>query len=287
MNIKSWILLIICIYWLVDLQAQESPNNPMGPNPEYLLWHKTQKEKRNVKKSTPRERPQQPPIVSRPKRDILIGIAVTGNGYYGDLNVADGGIFNSDFLAFNPGIDLSLGRDAERWILPEFHVGYGKFVSQNSDIRPVLVEQADHDTLIRPNSYAETTFLYGDFNLRINLIKRWNLFRPYVSAGIGGLAFFPRAKDGVLLFRKRSTRAPGEPNYGTLSASFPVSAGVDLHLSRFLSVNMAYVYRFNSTDYLDNIGQLGTLDGNDQLHIFRVGILFRIFDATKYESRLN
>ena len=281
---KEW------LSWYRD-SLKKDPHLPyMQPNPEYFKWLA---ERDSLKNTDPRKAPSlavdpdapelTPYQINRPKRDIVLGLAFTGTGYYGDLNYSPNGLFDAEFFSFHPGFMMSLRRDAPKWILPSFSIGYGKFVAQNGDLPPTTLSINDVDTTIQANTFAETDLIHGDFQLTINLLRKASIVRPYLAFGIGGMAFFPRAQDGVLLFRKRSTRAPNEPLYGTLTLSFPFSTGVDITLHRTLSMQVGYTYRLSNTDYLDNIGLLGRQAGNDQLHSFQIGLNFRIFDASRYE----
>lgn len=293
--------------WLArygDTLTRKDPRFPrMQPNPEYQAWLEQQEQDRLAETIVAEVLPPvqtMPPMVpkrntpeaieaealanpNRPNKDILLGLAYTATAYYGDLNYAEGGLLQSDFINFYPGMTLTLRRDAPRLILPSFNLGYGRFVAQNPDLRPVLYQFNEVDTLIMPNTYAETDLIHGEFILMVNPIRRVARVKPYLGIGVGGTAFYPKAKDGILLFRKFSTRAPEERTYGTLAVTVPMAAGVYLNINRSLSAHFGYLYRFTSSDYLDNIGLLGQHPGNDQLHSFKVGLDFRIYDAGKFE----
>ncbi|MEL7530599.1 MAG: hypothetical protein AAFN10_04790 [Bacteroidota bacterium] len=289
-----------------SIDARDPRFPRMQPNPEYLKWL-AQREQDSLNRTTLASRATTPaqtsrPIAAnpesqadsdgsapneqpnRPQKDIILGIAYTATGYYGDLNFSEQGIFQSSFVNFQPGLTATLRRDAARLILPSFHLGYGRFVAQNPDLQPVPYTINERDTLIMPNTYAETDIIHGEFILMINPIQGNAPFKPYLGVGLGGLAFYPKAQDGILLFRKFSTRAPEERSYGTLALTVPVTAGMYFNLNRKLSLHLGYVYRLTTTDYLDNIGLLGRQAGNDQLHSFKLGLDFRIFDASVYEN---
>lgn len=256
--------------------AQKRSYRPMPPNPEYLMWHRAQvvKKAKTPAASTREKMPNIEPVKApAPTRGLWVGLGVTGTYYYGDLNYEpDQGVFQSSHIAFNPGLHATFRRNSRKMLFPVVNVGYGKFVSQNDNLQPVSYRLGEIDTLITPNNYAETVFLYADFNLRLRLLPSSSLFQPYISAGVGGLMFFPRAQDGILLFRKKSTRAPDEDAYGTLTYSFPLSGGFEYYLNPQVSINLAYIFRFSGTDYLDNIDFLGTHDRNDQLHMLTLGV---------------
>ena len=65
---------------------------------------------------------------------------------------------------------------------------------------------------------------------------------------------------------------------------FPLTAGLELQLSTAINVQIAYSLKTLGTDYLDNIGNLGSKIGNDQLHVLRLGLGFRFEDFKKGEK---
>jgi hypothetical protein len=270
-----------------DSLLKNDPRFPrMQPNPEYQRWLAEQERARQEQENeqvtgdlppvqtgppVTRTRPnleqdlaqEEPANLNRPQKDIIIDLAYTATGYYGDLNYSDQGLIGSDFINFYPGLTASLRRDAPRLVLPSFHIGYGRFVAQNPNLTPVSVQVNEIDTLIMPNTYSETDLIHGDFILMFNPVMGNSVIKPYFGLGVGGMAFYPKAKDGILLFRKFSTRAPQERTYGTLAVTVPITAGLHYNINRSLSVHFGYLYRFTSTDYLDNIGMLGGHEGND------------------------
>ncbi|MEM6264169.1 MAG: hypothetical protein AAGI38_16760 [Bacteroidota bacterium] len=217
-----------------------------------------------------------------PQKDVILGMAITGTGFYGDLNYSSAGIAESDFFTFYPGFNLNLRADAAKRLLPKLNLGYAQFVSQNPDLPPAPVAIGGSDTLIQPNTFSETVIVYGDVGFHINLIRRYAMFKPFLGISIGGMTFSPRGEDGNPLIRRRSTRAPSERDYPAISYQLPLTAGLDVNLGSRLGLNLAYTYRLVGTDYLDNIALLGKQEGNDRLHAIQFGVNFRVFDAGKY-----
>ncbi len=146
-----------------SIDARDPRFPRMQPNPEYLKWL-AQREQDSLNRTSLASRATPPPAPTpiavnpevpesnensnsevsnveeqpnRPQKDIILGIAYTATGYYGDLNYSEQGIFQSSFVNFQPGLTATLRRDASRLILPSFHLGYGRFVAQNPDLQPV------------------------------------------------------------------------------------------------------------------------------------------------------
>ncbi len=229
---------------------------------------------------------QTDPNTKNARKDLILGMGITGTGFYGDLNYSPEGLFDSDFFSFYPGFDLSLRSDAPRRLLPMLHLGYAKFVAQNPDLLPVMhpgTDPLDPPLSIQPNTYAETAIVYGEIGLHLNVVRRYAQFRPYMEVSLGVLTFSPQSETGIPLVRRRSTRAPSEQTFEAITVSMPLSAGLDINLSRKIGLNLAYTYRFLGSDYLDNIADLGLHEGRDRLHSLRLGANFRLFDSGSSE----
>lgn len=189
---------------------------------------------------------------------VQAGIAFYSAFYNGDLTQRNG------LQGFGPGLDLSLKFDSPKRVSPVFNVGFGSFSAEQRDIP---ASQG-----IQPNTFVQTSFWYVDLMLRIHIINRGNpkqapnsrsgyptepRLRPYLAFGLGVLGFTPRDRNGNLLSTNTNTRAQGE-NYGNTTAFFPLALGVTHRLSPVLSVGVELRRMFTFTQYLDNIGQLGS-----------------------------
>ena len=199
------------------------------------------------------------------QKPLKIGVGLLGASYVGDLNV-DGNALHR----FHPGVSISLQFDSEKLITPQLNTGFAKVVAQNRDLQPVEG--------VSPNSFVETPFFFVDFRLRARFLRE-KAFHPYVSAGIGLLGYTPKDEDGNNLLDNISTRQEGE-TYGSITAGFPMSIGAELELSPLIGMGLEYTHRFTASDYLDNISQLGTRDGNDKLQSLLVSIYFT-FDPNR------
>jgi hypothetical protein len=199
------------------------------------------------------------------QKPLKVGVGLLGASYVGDLN-ADGNALHR----FHPGVSISLQFDSEKLIAPQLNTGFARIVSQNRDLQPVEG--------VSPNSFVETPFFFVDFRLRARFLREKS-FNPYISAGIGLLGYTPRDENGNNLLDNINTRAEGE-TYGSITAGFPMSVGAELSLSPLIGLGLEYTYRFTSSDYLDNISQLGTRDGGDRLQSLLLSVYFT-FDPNR------
>lgn len=222
--------------------------------------------------------------------DWVLGLSMTATGYYGDLNYNSKGLLNSDFFSFYPGFNLSFRSGAPKRLNLQFELGYGKIVGQNPDLQASIIDIGDGFPAIKiqPNKYTETFMVHNNLGFRINLIRQPKVVRPFLGIGIGILAFFPQSETGIPLVRKVSTRAPSEDLYNTITYQVPLTAGVEFNLDERLGINFAYTYRMTGTDYIDNIGRLGALEGNDQLHILQIGASIHFINKPeKQQNRIR
>lgn len=249
---------------------------PMPPNPE--LFQRGEFDSDQIEAPV-LEQVEEPKNIGSTWRVLTLGFTATG--YVGDLNYDRKASNNISQLSLHPGIDLSFRKDAAKTLLPVFRLGYGKYSAQSLNSDPVSYTFEGEELSILPNTYAESILIYGEVGLRFSPFPKSLRIKPYVEAALGGQSFFPRAQDGILLFRKRSTRAPDELEYGSFMLYFPLSFGMDLQLSTSLNLQIAYTLKSLNTDYLDNIGHLGNKAGNDQLHVIRFGLGFRFEDFKK------
>jgi hypothetical protein len=102
----------------------------------------------------------------------------------------------------------------------------------------------------------------GDFNFfKFVPGSEYNRFTPYVTFGIGAFNYDPYAyyKGQKVYLRPLGTEGQGSalyPNrkpYGSMAACFPIGLGVKYSLSRTTSLGFEIVYRFTTTDYIDDV----------------------------------
>ena len=193
------------------------------------------------------------------QKPLRLGIGLFGTAYSGDLTT-DGDALHR----FYPGANISLQFATPKLISPQLNVGFGRFVSQDRDIAAVEG--------VQPNTFVDTRFFYVDFRLKARFLRE-SWFHPYGSLGIGLLGYTPRDQDGNNLLDNVSTRQDGE-TYGTITASFPLSLGMEFEMSHLVMLGLEYTLRPTGTDFLDNISALGPDSGNDRLQALLLSVTF-------------
>ncbi len=119
-------------------------------------------------------------------------------------------------------------------------------------------------------------------------VKPWNKKRiyPLFAVGLGMLFFKPVDASDNSLAEKAETRAPGE-TYNTNVVNFPLLLGVHYKLTPNFHLGLSYNFLGGTTDYLDNIGELGDQKGNDRLQNITLSfhlIPFQMSKAGRYRG---
>ncbi len=198
---------------------------------------------------------------------IKVGIGFFGTSYNGDLNYKN----KEKLHRFYPGASLSLSFVTPRLLSPLIEVGFGRFDSQNRGLAEV--------NGIQPNTFVKTSFFNANIQLRARILNKKS-FSPTLGLGIGLLSFTPKSQDGNNYINITSTRKPNE-TYGNTTANVPLHLGLNYKLNTLFQISLDYQYFITFTDYLDNIGQLGTKKGNDSLHSLQFSLYFVFANKSK------
>lgn len=185
-----------------------------------------------------------------PQSPLRLGLGLFGATYVGDLN-SNGGSLEK----FSPGAALSVQFASKKLLGPQLNAGFGKIVAQDRTLEAV--------DGVQPNTFVQTPFFYVDLRLKARFLREAPV-HPHISAGVGMLGYTPRDGDGNNLIDNFATRNEGE-TYGSISANFPLSAGLEIQLHPILMLGLEYTYRPTTSDYLDNIGQVGLRNGKDKV----------------------
>lgn len=185
-------------------------------------------------------------------RRLKLGLGLHGIAYRGDLSDPA-----EPLPRIYPGGNLSIQIEGPSRLKGQLNAGFGKFAEQYDVFLPA--SQAN----IEPNRFVETSFFYGDLRLkyRFPLSKR---FHPFLTAGAGVLAFSPHNEAGRNLQGLPNTREPDE-SYSTVIPQIPLGIGTQAIINGSVSMSLEYLFRITPSDYLDNVGRLGTHRGNDYL----------------------
>lgn len=204
-------------------------------------------------------------------KPLRLGLGLLATGYSGDLNTG-----SSPFERFYPGAALSLQFASEKLLSPQLNGGFGKFIAQDRDLSAV--------DGVQPNTFVQTPFFFVDLRLKARFLRQ-KAIHPYLSAGIGMLGYTPRDADGNNLIDNFATRQEGE-TFGSMSANFPLHAGIEFVMNPVLMLGLEYGIRPTTTDYLDNIGQLGLRSGNDMLQTIALSVYFTFDPEYKPNSTI-
>ena len=179
-----------------------------------------------------------------------IGITAGGASYFGDLNtngnithskLALGAFFRKQFGDY---VALRLGGQYAR-------VGYSDVYSKN-------VYQHTRNLSFNSDIYELT--LQGDFNFfRFNPVDPDERFTPYLTFGAGAFHYDPYAYLNGQKYYLRPLHTegegviPGKKEYSTMAICFPVGFGFKLALNENVNLGLEVLYRFTTTDYLDDV----------------------------------
>jgi hypothetical protein len=106
--------------------------------------------------------------------------------------------------------------------------------------------------------------LMGDFNFYKFIPGSWNYsFTPYVTFGIGAFNYNPYAyyQGQKVYLRPLGTEGqgsaayPDRKPYGTMAVCFPLGVGFKYSLNARTNIGFEVVYRFTTTDYIDDVSK--------------------------------
>ncbi|MEZ4825898.1 MAG: hypothetical protein R3C61_06340 [Bacteroidia bacterium] len=194
---------------------------------------------------------------------LKLGLGFAGYSYVGDLTEASPRVIRS-----YPGATLSLQFDKQKRVQTQILAGFGSFTEQNDLIGKSPI------TEITPNNFVQTSFFFADFRFQARLMRHAPV-TPFIGAGAGLVFFNPRDAEGNFLGENIFTRQDGE-NYSTIVSGLPLFAGLEARLGRQMGLSLEYIHRFTTSDYLDNIGNLGSRKGNDAIRSVQLSVLISL-----------
>jgi hypothetical protein len=195
-------------------------------------------------------------VVAQPQSNVQegeIGISAGAAHYFGDLNpklrlnapgVAFGAFFRKQFGEYV----------AVRFSGHFAQLGYSdKYNSYN---------QFMYTRNLSFNTNIWELALQGDFNFfKFVPGDVYHSFTPYLTFGIGTFNYDPYAYyQGKKVFLRplgtegqESSVYPNRKPYGTMALCFPVGVGVKYNINRDFNLGFEIVYRFTTTDYIDDV----------------------------------
>lgn len=186
-----------------------------------------------------------------------IWAGLSANNYRGDL---DDGLPH-----YGPGIHLGLKLNRAQRLNGSFGIGFGSLNGQDPDFTTPAVAG------VQPNHWFSTSFFTLDYSLQYHIIKKERYF-VYISQGVGLFRYNPKDEQDRELLAQRSTRA-AEETYGNISLQLPTAIGAAYLLPNQWGIGLQASYLNTLTDYIDNIGNLGHKQGNDNVLQFRLLLL--------------
>ncbi|CAN5242755.1 hypothetical protein BH23BAC1_BH23BAC1_13010 [soil metagenome] len=195
----------------------------------------------------------------------FLQLGTSANAYRGDLQ----NTFDKWSSSFHAGIQLN----NKHRFNGSFGISIGSITGQN--LNPEF--QPYESTRIRPNKFFRSSVFTAQYNLHLNLLKtrEWII---YLSQGFGLVRFNPKDEFNNPLLDVIDSRAANEA-YSNVAIMFPTQAGVMYLLKNDFAFGIQAGLLNTMTDYLDNISELGTRSGNDNILMLR----FSLFAPLAYK----
>jgi hypothetical protein len=183
------------------------------------------------------------------------GIAAGAAHYFGDLNpdvhlnrpkIAVGAFFRKQFGNY---VAVRLGASFAQ-------LGYSDVYNTQNEFmhRRNLSFNTNIFELALQGDFNFFKFLPGDYRYR---------FTPYVTFGIGAFNYDPYAyyQGQKIYLRPLGTEGqgsaayPSRKPYGSMAVCFPLGVGVKYNLNPKMNIGFEIVYRFTTTDYIDDVSK--------------------------------
>lgn len=171
------------------------------------------------------------------------------------------------YQRWTPGMHLSLQLNRRKRWNGSFNMQMGSVISQN--LRPQFTESMSEN--VSPVKYVQTTFFTLHYSLQLNLI-RTESFRLFVGQGIGIIRINPKDNEGNSLLEATRTRNTNE-TFNRVTIALPTQVGFNYFLSNGYGLGFAASWLHPSTDYVDNLSQLGKRSGNDKILSYKLSLL--------------
>ncbi|TRX61772.1 hypothetical protein FNH22_03055 [Fulvivirga sp. M361] len=195
------------------------------------------------------------------KKESYFQVGVSANSYKGEIGNYD---------SWSPGIQAGILFNKKKRLNGALNIGFGSLSSEDQ----TFGFQSNTGTPA-PNNFVKTNFLFFNYDLHINIIKKEQLIL-YLSQGIGFMRFTPKDEFDEVLESQEDTRNEGE-TYRNLSFILPTSIGIIYFTKRKLGFSFQAGIFNTNTDYLDNISELGD-SGNDNALNLRLALLIPLSD---------
>jgi hypothetical protein len=184
-----------------------------------------------------------------------IGLSVGSSQYFGDLNPNPR--FNTPNVAASAFVRKNLGGYVARRV-----AGTYTFLAYSDRYN------TDNEFMYRRNLSFNTNVwegtIQGDFNFFKYLPgSEHHRFTPYITFGIGVFSYNPYTyyQGQKVYLRPLGTEGqgsaayPDRKPYGSMAVCFPLGVGVKYSVSRMINIGFEVLYRFTTTDYIDDVSK--------------------------------
>ena len=182
-----------------------------------------------------------------------IGISVGASQYFGDLNP------NPRFNTPNLALSGFFRKNINNYVAVRVAASYA-FLAYSDRYNSY------NEFMYRRNLSFNTNIwelaVQGDFNFfKFIPGSNFHRFTPYVTFGVGMFGYNPYAYyQGQKVYLRQlgtegqgSSAYPDRKPYGSMAVCFPFGAGVKYSLNSRMNVGFEVLYRFTTTDYIDDV----------------------------------
>lgn len=184
---------------------------------------------------------------SKERRKAHFFIGGQAMSYSGDVGAR--------YQKWNAGFQLGLQFGKKKILNGSILLSHGKVSGDNA-------AEGNNLSTINSNYFSSSITSFG-YRLQGNLYKN-QFIRCYLGTGFSLFFYNPKDAEGNKLALDESSRNEGE-DYGTVSVNFPLYGGVTYYFSNKYGVNLEAGLYNPMTDYIDNVSELGTNSGNDNI----------------------
>ena len=194
-------------------------------------------------------------------RSFALGMGVGGVAFRGDLQ--------EQYQGYSLEGSLYLVLNSEAFFSPSVLINVGSITAQNPNVEAVFLPNGDR---ITPPRFVRTSFQGIAFLPRFRLVS-YGPLRVHAAAGVGLFRYVPRDAEGNEWLSAFDSRLSSE-SFSPSAIQIPLKLQVGWRWPTGLQWQAQASLLNPITDYVDNLSQLGTLPGNDNLLAFRLMILY-------------
>jgi hypothetical protein len=193
------------------------------------------------------------------------GISLGGAHYFGDLNP------NPRFNRPNMAAGLFFRKQFGNYVALRL-AGHYAFLGYSDKYN--TSNEFMHRRNLSFNTNIWELTLQGDFNFfKFVPGSLYDRFTPYFTFGAGIFNYDPYAYyQGEKVYLRQlgtegqgSAQYPGRRPYGSMAVCFPLGVGVKYNLNRRMNLGFEVVYRFTTTDYIDDVSTTYAPDAQPHL----------------------